>query len=219
MPITASLTKLQAVNIILRGAREHPVSSLGASTENDSLMAEQILDELLTREQATGLHIIMTEASFVPDTGNDNRVVLPQNTLEVKGWNQHVHRDYFYRQVDGLILLFDGTPETPPVTSNFVDDDEVFVRITQGLEFEELPLHHQYSIAYQSAQEYQMSVLGSTELDNHLGGRAARARMIARAHDMRSRKHNQFHHGRATGPRFGTAAVPRTWPINDLRQQ
>lgn len=210
-----NLTKLEAVNRILRAAREHPVSSLGSSTENDSLMAEDILDEVLTREQMTGLHVNTVKTSFTPDS--NNQVILPDATLAVAGADQHVHRDYFHKEVNGQIFLFDGG-ETP-ASSIFTDDSTVYIRITQRMDFEDLPVQHQFSIVDQAAVEYQEAVLGSSTLGRALEARAARSRAIARAYDMRSRPNNQIRHGRAQGPRAGTVYVPREWPYNDLRKQ
>jgi hypothetical protein len=208
------MTKLEAVNRILRAAREHPVSALGSSTENDTLMAEQILDEVLRREQMTGLHVNTAESSFTPDAATD-RVELPVNTLQVKGWNQHADRNYFHREDAGATYLYDADESR----FTFPDDETVYVRITQALDFAELPLHHQFSIADQAAVEYQMATLGSTTLHQYLQGLAARSRAIARAYDMRSRPRNQFQDGRSVGPRSGSMWVPRSWPFNDLRKQ
>ena len=115
MSSQGNLTKLEAVNRILRAAREHPVSSLGSSTLNDTLLAEQILDEVLIREQMQGIHQNTTEASF-DRRDSDGKVLLPTNTLQVKGWNQHVNRNFFHREVDGEMILFDADEQ--PATSN-----------------------------------------------------------------------------------------------------
>jgi hypothetical protein len=204
------LEKVEAVNIILRAAKEHPVSSLGSSTENDTLVAEQILDEVLMREQAKGLHVNTVESSFTPDSLNNYYVILPNNTLQVRGWNEHTYRNYFHRKVNGVVYLFDADEE--PATRVFDDDSTVYVRITQSLDFESLPLLHQLSIAYQAAMEYQQAVLGSTQADRELMMRAQRARAEARAADMRSRPNNQFDSGLANGPRSGARYVRRPWP-------
>lgn len=213
-----NLTKLEGVNRILRGAREHPVSSLGASTINDTLLAEQILDEILIREQNPGQHVNTTNASF--DVDDDGLIVLPSNTLAVQGWNQHVQRNYFHKEVDGQVLLFDGdeTPATSDFSSAGADTATVYVRITQGMAFEDMPSTHQFSIVDQAAVEYQESVLGDTALGQRLEARAGRSRAISRAFDMRMRRHNQFKSGREQAPRMGRG-TPRSWPYNDLRSQ
>ena len=210
---TMNLTKLNAVNRILRAAREHPVSSLGEGGESDSLLAEQLLDERLMQEQMIGLHVNTVDAEFTPDEDDNYRVVLPDNTMQVQGWNLHANRNFFHREDDGVVRLYDG--DKVPASDSFEDDSTVSVKITYGLQFEELPVHHRFSIADQAAVEYQMAVLGSTTLDNHLKGIAGRSRAIARAHDMRSRPHNQFNDGRAQGPRTATRYVQRSWPYND----
>ena len=217
-----NLTKLEGVNRILRAARERPVSALGASTENDSLLAEQILDELIIREQMVGLHVNTTETTFTPD-GTTGFVILPSDTLQVAGWNNHVARNYFHRRTSGDVFLYDadGIPGTWGATRDFsstgTDDDTVYVRLTQGVEFDDLPLQHQFSTVDQAAVEYQQHVMGSRTVDAQLQARAARSRAIARAYDIRMRPNNQFEDGRSQGPRMGRW-TPRGWPYNDTRR-
>jgi len=214
-----NLTKLEGVNRILRAARERPVSALGSSTENDSLMSEQILDEILLREQMTGLHVNTTEAQLIPDA-TTGYVVLPSDTLAVKGWNNHVERNFMHRETSGAVWLYDmdgisgNWGATRDFSSTGVDDDIVYVRLTQGVEFEDLPIQHQFSIVDQAAVEYQQHVMGSTQVDAQLQARAARSRAIARAYDMRMRPNNQFEDGRSAGPRMGRF-TPRGWGDNN----
>lgn len=220
MATDASMTKLEAVNRILRGAKEHPVSSIVSTTENDSLMALTILEESNKRIQMNGLHCNQTQTTFTVDVSNFDRVVLPDNTLQVKGWNEHQDRNFFHRCVDGVVLLFDAVPEPiAAATTAFDDDDEVFVRITQLLDFEDLPQPIQFWIVDEAAQEYQMAVLGSTSMDKHLTLLALKARVEGKKYDMRSRPVNLITHGRSQGPRMGIAAVRRSWPFNDSRRQ
>jgi hypothetical protein len=214
------MTKLEAVNRILRAAREHPVSSIVSPTENDSIMAVTILDETSKEIQSNGLHVNQTQTSFTPDVGNDNKVVLPDNTLQVRGWNEHACREFFHRCVDGVQLLFDAKPQPlAAATTNFDDDTTVYVRITQLLEFEELPQPIQFWIADQAAVEYQMYVMGSSMMDKHLRERALRSRIEGKKYDMRSRPVNLITHGRSMGPRSGINFVQRSWPYNDMRGQ
>jgi len=208
------MTLLQGVNRILRSAREHPVSSLGDATQNDSLLAEQILDDVLMREQMTGLHVNTAEAGF-DRRDSDGKVILPSNTLQVRGWNQHASRNFFHRELDGEVVLFDADEQ--PATSNFsstgADTETAYLRITWCMDFEDMPAPHQFSIVDQAAVEYQEAVLGDPQLGAKLEARAGRSRAIARAYDMRSRPSNQFEDGRSHGPRLGRAA-PRAWPYN-----
>jgi len=217
-----NLTKLEGVNRVLRAARERPVTALGSSTENDSLMAEQILDEVLLREQMAGLHVNTTEAQFTPDA-TTGYVVLPSDTLQVQGWNNHTGRNFMHRETSGAVYLYDqdGIPGSWGSTRDFsatgTDDDTVYVRLTQCMDFADLPVQHQFSIVDQAAVEYQQHVMGSTQVDSQLQARAARSRAIARAYDMRMRPNNQFEDGRSQGPRMGRF-TPRGWPYNDIRR-
>lgn len=208
---TMNLTKLEGVNRILRGARERAVSSLGSTTLNDTLLAEQILDEVLMREQITGQHVNTTVASFTRDS-DDNTVRLPSNTLQVQGWAQDIHKNYFHKEASGEVLLYDAdeTPATSDFSSSGADRETVYLRITQCMDFADLPAAHQFAIADQAAVEYQEAVLGDPKLGEKLEARAGRSRAIARAYDMRMRPKNQFNDGVSPLSPWG-ASTPRRW--------
>ena len=206
-----NMTRIQAVNRILRAAREHPVSTLGSGGENDTLMAEQILDEVTLREQMTGLHINQTDAEFTPDSNDE--VILPINTLEVRGSRWHRHRNYFFREVGGQLKLFDA--DKNPATPVFADDTKVYVRLSQSVDFESMPVVYQYSIVDQAAVEYAMAVLPSNAALQRLEAIAARSRAMARAADIRHRPSNMFEDSRSVGLRLGRDGVLRSWPYND----
>jgi hypothetical protein len=210
-----NMTKLDGVNRVLRAAKEHPVAVLGSSTENDSLMAEELLDEVSKREQLMGLMCNTTEEEFIPDSTNNSKVVLPDNTLQVQGWNQNVGRLYTMKRIDGVLYLIDTKPADGVEPDQFTNDSSVYVRLTVEEDFEDLPLHHQFSIADQAAVEYQQAVLGSRTLDRALQERAMRSRAVARQYEMRIKGNNQFAHGRAQGPRAAARYTPRAWPYND----
>jgi hypothetical protein len=207
------MTKLEGVNRILRAAKEHPVASLGQATENDSLMAEQLLDEVNRREQMTSLHVNTIETTFTPDENDDYKVVLPAETLQVFASSTDSDENWGHRTVSGEVLLVDYSPPEDEDGLSFENFTEVNVRITTLMEFEDLPLHHQFSVTDQAAQEYQMAVLGSNTLDQALQQRAMRSRAIARAYDMRMRPANQFANSRSTGAHRATRWTPRGWYV------
>ncbi len=215
-----NLTELEAVNRILRAARERPISALGSTTLNDALTAESVLNEVLQREQMLGQHVNTQEVEFTPDPGDGN-VVLPSNTLTVHGSNQQANRNYYHKLVSGEVLLFDADkfPATADFGATGADTSPVFVQITQALDFEELPAPIQFSIVDQAAVEYQEAVLGDDALGSKLEARAGRSRAVARSYDMHSQPHNLFsQHARSTGPKIGQA-VPRAWRETTVRRQ
>jgi hypothetical protein len=211
-----NMTKLDGVNRVLRAAKEHPVAVLGSSTENDSLMAEQILDEVSKREQMQGLMCNTLEVEYTPDTNNDNKVILPDNTLQVQGWNQNQARLFTQKEISGVTYLIDTRPADGVEPDEFDNDTTVYLRITTEVNFEDLPVQHQFSIADQAAAEYQQAVLGSRTLDAALQQRAFRSRAIARAYEMRIKGSNQFQHGASMGPRSTARYTPRSWPFQDM---
>lgn len=207
-----NMTKLEGVNRVLRAAKEHPVAVLGESTENDSLMAEELLDEISKREQMTSLHCNTLEQEFTPDANNSDRILLPDNTLQVFGAYVNANRALMHKTISGEVRLIDTERSDSGIEPDqFPNDTSIWLRITTEVDFADLPIQHQFSIADQAAQEYQMAVLGSNSIDQSLTGRAMRSRAISRAYDMRTRPANQFMHGRSSGPARGTRYVPRGW--------
>jgi hypothetical protein len=210
-----NMSKLDGVNRVLRAAKEHPIAVLGSSTENDSLMAEQILDEVSQREQLMGLMCNTTSEEYTPDDNNSNRVILPTNTLQVQGNVQNASRLFAMKWDDGVLYLTDTKARDGVENDEFDNDSTIFLRITVEESFENLPVHHQFSIADQAAVEYQQGVLGSRSMDRALQERAMRSRAVARQYEMRVKGNNQFQHGKAQGPRATARYTPRAWPFND----
>jgi hypothetical protein len=131
----------------------------------------------------------------------------------VKGAYVNADRALTHKTVNGEVTLFDTEPAEDVEPDEFDNDTTIWLAITLEEDFADLPIHHQFSIADQAAQEYQMAVLGSHSLDQVLTSRAMRSRAIARAYDMRTRPANQFTHGRSTGPAKGTRYTPRGWYV------
>lgn len=212
-----NLSKLEAVNRILRASNEHPVSTLGQTTINETLVAEQVLDEINKQWQAVGLHCNTDHQDLTPDPDNGFKVVLPDETLQVFGDGPMLYRDLAHIEVNGETLLVDVTPLEseddngfPSSTTSFETDASVQVRLTLLKEFENLPIPIQYGIADEAAVQYQMSTQGNLQLNMVLMDRAMKSRALARAYDQRMRPKNQFIHSRSPLGRLGRA-VPRAW--------
>lgn len=217
MAVSSSLTKLEAVNIILRAAREHPVASLTDDTTNESLIAEQVLDEWDLREQAKGLYNNTFEREFTPDSADE--IVLPENTLYITGWGQSLRLIVDMKiDTDG-----DGKLKLWNIEDNdfdFSDQTTVCTRIVEKLPFNELSPLMQRAITDQAAVEYQMAVVGSTEMHRHLSTIAARSRAEARAENMRKTRANAFNNSRSNLSRAqARVSTSRSWyPESDGSQ-
>lgn len=218
MAVSSSLTKIEAVNIILRSAREFPIASLTSDTTNESLMAEQVLDEWDLREQAKGLFNNTFEREFTPDS--DDEIVLPENTLYITGWAQSLRLLLDMKldtEGDGKLKLWNLEDND----FDFSDKTAVCVQIVEKLPFVELSPLMQLSIIYQAAQEYQMAVVGSRDMNRHLLLIAGRSRAEARAENIRKMRPNMFNNSRSNLSRAqARVSVSRSWsPESDGSQR
>lgn len=201
-----NLTELEAVNRILRSADEYPVSSLEETEINDTLIAQQVLHEVLLREEGTGWHLNTVCLELTPDPDDANRIMLPDTVLAVSGFGPDINRNFHWQMSGGLAFLVDM--ETGSM--EFTEGQMVTIRVSKFIPFEELPSQYQFSVVDQAAVEYEDATHGSPSKNQILVQRASRSRAIQRAYDIRHRPHNQFYHGRASGPRFGRF-IPRAW--------
>jgi hypothetical protein len=197
------LTELEAVNRILRASMEHPVASLEESGINEPLTAKQVLDEVNMREQMDGWHINTLIVELEPD--GSNRIALPANTLVVVGEKENQFDNLSTTVIGGVVYLLDVKEGTH---NEF--EENVHLRLTTLIPFDELPPQYQFSIADQAAVEYQQANHGSQSVDAQLTSRAARSRARQRRHDARLRPSNQFNNSRSQIRRG--RLVPRNWP-------
>ncbi len=210
--IQRKLSKTQAVNIVLRGAREQPVSSLDDDVTNESLIAEQVLDEWSVHIQALGLHNNVFERDLEPATvasGNIKvgDIVLPPNTMVVVSWGQDLRLLVDAQEDSGSLKLFDLEKET----FDFSDFACVTLRLTLQLDFDDLSVLQQRSITDQAAHEYQMAVIGSREMNAMLSARASRSRAEARAENVRKMRPNLFSNSRSNIGRASARSLVRPW--------
>ena len=214
MPINIQrkLTKTQAVNIVLRGAREHPISSIDDDAINESLIAEQVLDEWSLQIQGLGLYNNTFERDFTPATASSpgiaiGDVVLPPTAISVTPWGPSIRLLADARENAGNLKLYDLEDET----FNFSALGMVTVRLILQLDWDDLSALQQRSVADQAAQEYQMAVVGSPSMDAVLTGRARRSRAEARAENIRKMRPNLFSNSRSNLGRASTRSVVRPW--------
>lgn len=217
--LVRKLTKLEAVNIILRGAREHPVSSLDEDNTNESLLALQILNEWLLQIQAIGLFNNTFERDFVPSTVTTTSIaigdiVLPPNTLYATPWGQQMRFLADGREDNGLLKLYDLENET----FDFSACSSVTIRFVLCLEFADLSAIQQRAIADQAAHEYQMSVLGSQSMNLMLQQRANRSRAESRAENIRKMRPNHANNFRSNIGRSNKTTLRPWWTESDGRQ-
>jgi hypothetical protein len=90
-----ALSKLDAVNRILRSAGEYPVSTLSVTGSNDVTIAVQTLDETVLFIQLAGLNNNTEVKNMLPDSSG--RIVIPDNVISVDTISTDIHRNVVTR--------------------------------------------------------------------------------------------------------------------------
>jgi hypothetical protein len=170
------LTELDAVNRILRGNGEQPVSSLVTDGTNDTSIASAVLSENLTHFSVQFGDEVNIEAG-INSTG---KIPLSPNILRLDGRDTDRHR----RLVRRGNYLFDVDNNTDTFTA------AVKLRVIYQQEFEDLDPAFQYMICDQAAVQYQADVKGDREVDQRLRARAMQSRIAAMAKLAGTRNRN-----------------------------
>lgn len=189
-----ALSKLDAVNRILRASGEYPVSTLAVTGSNDVTLAVQTLDEVALQCQMTGLNCNTVEKDYLPDV--NGKIYIPDTTLSIDTVGTDYGRNIVQRG-RAPTYLFDVDNNTDAFTVG----TPLKVRITVALSFEELPTSEQFEITDTAARMYQMATVGEMAQDKLLQEIAFVSRARSRAADMRSRDVSAF-----------TSNTKSTWP-------
>lgn len=184
-----ALSKLDAVNRMLRASGEQPVNTL-LTVSGDALLAEQILDEVTLEYQITSQTFNSFEEYIIPDANGE--IALPENTIHIDTIDEHAGVKVAPR---GNRLFWYMHYNTPKNTFDFSE-----LSLSQGLkvrrvlktEFEDMPTPPQFAVADEAARRYQMMTMADTNTDGLLRNRAAQSRALARADDIRQRDASIF---------------------------
>jgi hypothetical protein len=180
-----ALSKLDAVNRILRASGEYPVSTLSVTGSNDVTLAIQTLDEVTLQCQMTGLNCNTVEKELLPDI--DGRILIPDDTLAIDTVGTDYGRNIVQRGRTPTYLF-----DVDNNTDIFTIGTPLNVRITVSLSFESLPTAEQFEVTDQAARMYQMATVGEMAQDKLLQEIAFMSRAKSRAADMRSRDVSAF---------------------------
>jgi len=198
-----NLTTLEAVNRILRGSSEAPLSSLDEAPTNESLMALDLLKESDLQFQMQGIHGNMFVRVLEPN--EDGHIELPANLITVEAWGCDISKDYSI--IDGpVVRLYDIENETDEFSH------PVEVRLIIKLDFESLPAPTQFSIVDEAARVYQQIVQGDPHADAMLREIRLFSRAVGKAYDIRAKRKNMFRHGRSAAPRRAGRMPRRYFP-------
>lgn len=192
-----ALTKLDAVNRILRAAGEYPVSTLAVTGSNDVTIAVQTLDEVTIQCQVQGLNCNTVETTYLPDTAG--KIYIPDNTLHIDTVGIDYPRNIVQRGRTPTYLF-----DVDNNTDVFEIGVEIRVKITLSLDFEDLPTAEQFEITDQAARMYQMATVGELSQDKLLQEIAFMSRAKGRAQNMRSMDASFINNKKSPWPYIGS---------------
>lgn len=152
----ALFTKLDAVNQILSGIGESPVSSLSSGLP-DAETAERFLDEISMDVQESGWQC-NTDTNLKLYPNAEGNIALPINVLKVDSSGTDARRDVVEREGK----LYDRDNKT------FIFTSPITVDIVFQLAFEDLPYRFRKYVAAKTARIYQERTEGSVALDSFL---------------------------------------------------
>tara|TARA_R110000744_G_scaffold7223_7_gene24851 strand:+ start:3419 stop:4072 length:654 start_codon:yes stop_codon:yes gene_type:complete len=202
--LTAHMTKLQAVNQMLRSINEQPVSQL-ASGQLDASQAESVLDEVSRRAQSEGWHV-NTRRNVVLTKNTDTQFAIPINVLSVdtadpEGWRLPTNTSYdkqynvmMKRSADNSKwILYDIDKDTelwPDVTT-------LTVHMVELLEFHNLTPSLQIYVYKMAGHEFQKSQVASEVLYQFTKEDAQQAYFTAMQDDTFNEDRNVLRHNSA----------------------
>lgn len=208
------LTKLDAINRVLRAASEAPLSSLDDIPSNETLLAQQVLDEWVLDILSHGIANNTFIREFSPDA-DTKHIVLPTNTIAVEGWGSGILRS---SSVGSNFTTVGQGTDADPLRLYDLDHDtdefdcDVTLRVYTILEFELLPLPIQIYVTAAAAREYEAATVGDRQQQQLLMRAEDRARIRALQFDGRMKRRNMFdHRARSNGPFATLFRVKRTW--------
>jgi len=153
-----SLTKLEAVNMVLDAIGESPVSSLTSGLP-DAEAAEAKLDEVRVEILSRGWHQNIEKDVTLKRDANQE-ILLSNIYLRVDSTGGDKGINVVQRYSNGKRKLFDVNKRT------FIFTKDLVVDLIIDIPFEELTVELQNYIASRAARKFQESSLGSSSLDS-----------------------------------------------------
>jgi hypothetical protein len=191
-----ALSKLQAINRILRASGEYPVSTLAVTGSNDVTIAIQTLDEIATYCQMQGLNCNTVVTTALPDS--TGKIYVPDSTLHVDTTGLDYDRNVVQRGRTPTYLF-----DVDNNTDVFEIGTALNIKIVSSIDFEDLPTSEQFEITDAAARMYQMATVGEIAQDKLLAEIAFMSRYKGRAANMRSQDVSFTNNTKSSWPSFG----------------
>lgn len=156
MPFLITPTsELEAVNECLENIGQSPVSTISGDLGVDTQIALNFVRKG-TRELQSGGWYWNTEKNFPLTPNGDGNILLPSNTLSVRVTGNSINRDIIQRGV----RLYDRK------NFSYTFSGVIYVEMTVGLPFEELPETARRYIALRAARIFQDRIEGGANTDD-----------------------------------------------------
>lgn len=196
MSLAQTLSKLNAINLMLAAAGESKVSTLISDGENDTEVAQQVLDESIVEVLTDGWDFNTVKKTIGPTT--QGQIVITDNYLRVDGEDAN-YRDRLSVRSNKLYNLDDDTD---------VFTDSVTIVVTQNLEWDDIPSAVRYYIARYAARVYQNRVLGDPATDQILAQEELRAWERCKKHDSKAADRSWVYDSRSSSAYIARRRAP-----------
>lgn len=167
MPLNLT-TELEAVNTMLIGIKEAPVSSLDTASTDDVVIARQMLRELSREVQSDGWDF-NSETEYPLTRNSDGTITVPANVLSL---------DISQSMAARYDITVRGRKVYDKTNHTFTFADDLKVDVVWLLDFEEIPETARRYIALAAAERFQKRMLGSANVDRGLKEDLAMAQAV-----------------------------------------
>lgn len=174
-----AMTKLEAINRMLRAAGEYPVSTIDGGGVNDTILAVQTLDEQVMYACSEKNYWNCVVHTLIPDA--DGLIKVDDRTIAVDATDRS-----FHLQTRGRTPTFLYNVGTN--TDKFTKPIEVMQQLL--VDFEALPTATQFEACDTACRYYQMATVGDVAQDRVLTQQMLQSRGLAKAADARQRDAN-----------------------------
>lgn len=177
----AILTKLDAVNEMLRMLSLAPVSSLDDTENLKSSIAQETLESSRVEILSMGWHANKVKVTLEPDV--DGYIAVSSTVIEIEALKNTDDQEIPDVTVRGD-RLFDITNNTEVFTKN------VNAYITYDLSFEDIPVSLRRFVLAHAKRRFQMNMQGNTATDSILREELALAQIQAKKEDLKKQRFN-----------------------------
>lgn len=177
--MASGLSKLQAVNKMLRSIGEFPVQALDTGGSTDAAVAESVLDEVKLAVLGDGWNL-NTAHNITLSRNSGNQIPIPTTALHIDSYGSFANSNYV-RRGDYLYDLDNNTD---------VFTESVTVSIIYDMEWDQLPAKLKHYITCRAALQFCIEGPADDRMVQFLTAERDDALLDARREDARQRDAN-----------------------------